>query len=536
MIAFNKPMFLVFCMITSVALVTLPVLPQARSASSKSAAAGDGQKPNSAVHSSARPSAHGDKLSPGVHFLSYAQASAVIQSFADELPAELKGRSAAELEKFWPQYVREHDGETRGRLEQGEEDSLNNLVLFGTSFTSQPRLTAEFIEQQEKAQGSRGQGEKETGAAAGVPQENSDAVVRVFVGRVNDFIRALEAPGKNERLLYMRHFLERRGYGLATAPQQQQLQQYLLANFQRTHQEFEKYQRVLAAARKSGDLSNEFAARSTLFQTRGVSLDTSLMPNFALEQALGQLLEKGLLAKASVHRVAIIGPGLDFVDKQEGYDFYPQQTIQPFLVMDSLFRLGLAQSSDLHITTLDISARVNDHIAQARARARNQQSYVMQLPLESQLPNNAQWSPAALAYWKAAGMAIGNSVAPLAPPREAGPLQLRAVKIAPQHVLRITPVDLDVVYQNLELAPGQRFDLIIATNMFTYYGQFEQSLAMANLENMIRPGGFLLTNNGLPENVPVALQQAGFSTTPYSDRPSDGDHIIWYRRAASDKQ
>ncbi len=110
------------------------------------------------------------------------------------------------------------------------------------------------------------------------------------------------------------------------------------------------------------------------------------------------------------------------------------------------------------------------------------------------------------------------------------------MKIAPQNVLRITPVDLDVVYQNLELAPGQRFDLIIATNMFTYYGQFEQALAMANLENMIRPGGFLLTNNGLPENVPVALQQAGFSTTPYSDRPSDGDHIIWYRRAASDKQ
>src|SRR5205814_7868746 len=140
-------------------------------------------------------------------------------------------------------------------------DSLNNLVLFGTSFTSQPRLTAEFIEQQEKAQGSKGQGEKEAGAAAGVPQENSDPVVRVFVGRMNDFIRALEAPGKNERLLYMRHFLERRVY-LATDPQQQQLRQYLLANFQRTRLEFDKYQRVLAAARKSGDHSNEFAARS----------------------------------------------------------------------------------------------------------------------------------------------------------------------------------------------------------------------------------------------------------------------------------
>jgi hypothetical protein len=31
-----------------------------------------------------------------------------------------------------------------------------------------------------------------------------------------------------------------------------------------------------------------------------------------------------------------VGPGLDFADKQEGYDFYPLQTIQPFAVIDSL--------------------------------------------------------------------------------------------------------------------------------------------------------------------------------------------------------
>ena len=33
--------------------------------------------------------------------------------------------------------------------------------------------------------------------------------------------------------------------------------------------------------------------------------------------------------------LAIVGPGLDFVDKRQGTDFYPVQTIQPFAVVDS---------------------------------------------------------------------------------------------------------------------------------------------------------------------------------------------------------
>jgi hypothetical protein len=346
------------------------------------------------------------------------------------------------------------------------------------------------------------------------------------MGRVDDFIRALKAPGKNERLIYMRQFLEGRGYGLATAEQQTQLEQYLLANFERVSEEYQKYQQVLARARESKDPSDEFAARSTLFEERGVSLDTSLMPNFALEEALRALSAKGLLAKGSVQRVAIIGPGLDFVDKQEGYDFYPQQTIQPFLVMDSLFRLGLASPRALRVTSLDISARVNDHIERARSRAANHEGYVVQLPIQS----DVHWEAAALAYWKAAGDTVGTPAAPVKPGADVGQLQLRAVKVEPRNVLRITPVDLDIIYQTLDLQPDQRFDLVIATNMFTYYGQFEQALAMANLENMIRPGGFLLTNNGLPENVPVALHQVGFSTTAYSDRKGDGDHVIWYQR------
>ena len=65
-----------------------------------------------------------------------------------------------------------------------------------------------------------------------------------------------------------------------------------------------------------------------------------------------------------VHRVAIVGPGLDFTDKAEGYDFYPVQTIQPFALADSLMRVQLA-APDLTISTFDLSPRVNAHLSAA---------------------------------------------------------------------------------------------------------------------------------------------------------------------------
>jgi hypothetical protein len=67
------------------------------------------------------------------------------------------------------------------------------------------------------------------------------------------------------------------------------------------------------------------------------------------------MLRKGLLRRESVHRIAIVGPGLDFANKENGSDFYPLQTIQPFAVLDSLRQLGLADLRSVEIYTLDIS-------------------------------------------------------------------------------------------------------------------------------------------------------------------------------------
>ena len=91
------------------------------------------------------------------------------------------------------------------------------------------------------------------------------------------------------------------------------------------------------------DPGAESLNRRTLFRDRGLTFNTSIFVNLAIEQTLEAIKAKGLLEPGTVRNVAIVGPGLEFTDKQDGYDFYPPQTIQPFVVIDSLIRLGLSE-------------------------------------------------------------------------------------------------------------------------------------------------------------------------------------------------
>ena len=80
---------------------------------------------------------------------------------------------------------------------------------------------------------------------------------------------------------------------------------------------------------------------------------------------------------------------------------------------------------------------------------------------------------------------------------------------------------------------GGKFDLIVATNILIYYDVFEQSLAMANIAHMLKPGGFLLSNNGLMEFPGSPLKAVDYLKVDYwDDRPEDGEHIVWYRRGS----
>jgi len=249
--------------------------------------------------------------------------------------------------------------------------------------------------------------------------------------------------------------------------------------------------------------------------------------DYAIEAALAAIKSHGMLGAASVRRVAIIGPGLDFTDKREGYDFYPQQTTQAFAVIDSLIRLGLAKVDDLRITTFDLSPRINQHLAGARERARAGSAYVLQLPRDAA----STWNPNLVTYWQRFGDRIGEEAKAIAAPPSLGSVQVRAVSVRPAVVTSITPQDLNIVLQRLEPLGGEeRFDLCIATNILVYYAVFEQSLALANIAKMLRPGGFLLANNPIFELPSTAIGSVGYTDVRYSDQVSSGDRLFWYMR------
>jgi hypothetical protein len=415
-----------------------------------------------------------------------------------------------QLETAWPEWIADHDRGIRARLDQGDEDTIVNWMLFGTSFTSRPRAVLGAVES----------------GTAGDQELVLRRTIELIQGRLDDLVRALAAPGTDERRLFARDLLQRKGLRFATAADRESVRDHLLEAMMRVAAEQEQIDRELAATRSS-DAQTEFIRRSRLFRTRGLSLDTSLVANYSVEQALVAMKARGLLVAGAVKRVAIVGPGLDFADKDVGFDFYPQQTVQPFAVLDSLDRLGLAPSTGAEIVALDISPRIVDHITRARARAVKNVGYTLHLPL----PKSVPWLPEVRAYWQRFGDRIGAS-APLRSSKEIADLaDLRAVRVRPSVIRRLSVLNVNIVTDRLD---GEPFDLVIATNVLIYYDVIEQALSLSNVEAMLKPGGFLLANVAAPELMSVRLRPIDTTTVLYGRTATENirDFMVWYQAAA----
>jgi hypothetical protein len=397
----------------------------------------------------------------------------------------------------WDAWIRARDKEVRGRIDRGIEDSISNLILYGTSFTSLPR-----VESVERAASESG----ELTAAA--------------IARIHALAVALLAAEKNERVRFVRDFLARKGTAGTSADA------YFTENLRRFVAEQAAYQKKLQEAAAESDPSSVYLARGTLFKTRGLSVDTSLLPNFALEQTLGAMIRKGALSTGTTRRIAVIGPGLDFTDKRDGYDFYPLQTLQPFAVLETVARLGFGKAEDVQVVCLDLNSAVMAHVEKLAERGRAGRAYTLELPRDPQ----ADWSQEAIAYWKNFGEILGSPVKPLPVPATLGGVVVRATAIRPQFAAHLQIYDVNIVAETLDFPGREGFDLMVATNVLVYYDRFEQALAMANIARMLNHGGIFLANNVLPSQHTADLEYLGRRTTAFTPSGAYGDDVVVYRR------
>jgi len=430
--------------------------------------------------------AFGHAIAQAPQFVPLTSAQPVLNAMRDSLPPELKGLNPITA-TAWNNWVQGQDKEIRIRIEEGEENTLTNLLRLGVTYTKEPRIDYEQLDRYGK----------------------SSYVDSIASKRADDLIRALAAPHPSEGMLDMRQFLEKKGYSLKTPEDQKKVKAYLLANLTRLRDDVVRGRQEAQA--------NRFQA----FKDRGISTDSNLYPDYTIDLHLRNMMKNGLLQPGSVHRVAIIGPGLDFVNKKSGTDFYPPQTTQPFAVMDSLVRLGLASPASLEVYTFDISPRVNKHLEQIRKEAAAGKPYTVQLLSSPSDQWDVSYHSGFLDYWQKLGKQIGKPTASIPVPEAAGDVWNRAVSIRPEIVRKVTPVDMNVVFQTLTLPPDKQFDLVIATNIFVYYESLEQALARANLATMIKPGGFLLTNEALPGNAPSKLADSLKTVVPITANATD---------------
>jgi hypothetical protein len=426
-------------------------------------------------------------------FTTYQEAKATVEQYrASGLAGSNIGAQAQ-----WDQWIREQDTQVRSRIDRGVEDSISNFILYGVSFTKLPRLS---------------------GSDDALDQHGS--VTGSAQARIHALVAALQLTAHNERLEFVREFLG----GRKVSPPDSE--QYLAGNLVRFAREQRAYQKTLDEISKSSDTNQVMSVRGSLYKERGLSADTSLLPNFAIEETLRAMTNKGVLKPGSIRRIAIVGPGLDFADKRDGYDFYPLQTLQPFAVLETVIRLGLAGEGPVDVITLDLNAAVNAHVAQLSSRGKKGQPYAIQLPRDT----SAGWSENAVDYWKQFGTILGAPTEPLRVPDALPSLDSRAVTIRPEYAARMTPIDLNIVAQTTDLPDGDGFDLLVATNILVYYDLFQQALAMANITHTMNPGGIFLANNALPAAHDPRLKFLGRKQVFFAKDGSYGDDVFVYRR------
>src|SRR5262245_24325722 len=197
---------------------------------------------------------------PRVQYMSYADAKPVLAAFSGNVPAAVRASAGASAEAGWAQWTKAQDTAIRARLAQGNEDSVVNFWLYGTTFTQLPRATR-----------------------ADLARRGQDDAEKLLIARLDDLVEAPGNPEGNERLKFVRQAGERHGIDVTTEEGKDRASELLVGMRARMIGEANRHDLEAAAAARRGR-GAALDTFSTIYRERGLSSDTSLAADFALDR------------------------------------------------------------------------------------------------------------------------------------------------------------------------------------------------------------------------------------------------------------
>jgi hypothetical protein len=205
-----------------------------------------------------------------------------------------------------------------------------------------------------------------------------------------------------------------------------------------------------------------------------------------------------------INRMLIIGPGLQLSDPDLGEEI-PQESHEPFTLVDSLLRNGLATPGTLEVDLLDINARVVQHFKDAAA---SNKPYELHVVINKE-ENLARESLGFLHYGQdVLGSSLpgvqstksteGTSHRPSRGSLNPAPIVSRSLSIPPAIVKIFHPFEGDMTttdLRKLRSPADTKYDAIFCFNTLIYLDEKERMLAGINIREALSENGVFVTDN-----------------------------------------
>jgi len=377
---------------------------------------------------------------------------------------------------------------TRERELAGENESLVYFALQSRTFTDRPP-TEPDLAAQEFVQNLTPE-ERLRYLADPSFEPSIERLPKSAASRFHDLIGATRVRSPDERLSYFLSILRKRSEGSGA--------------FAYLHSQYSRAMRFLYKKEFSA-LPQEVAAFTTaLYEGKGHSTDTQIEANFPVYQALKAL--KTQTSSLRISSVLIVGPGLDLAPRTNLLDLFEPQSYQPFAVLDALLGLGLSDNARLQVHCVDINDQVVHYLRDFPKRKVKRLSIVSGVPDTDQRPFTDDYR----AYFRDLGRHIGSELPLVGLPRSVASHLSKAVLIRDDIARDVTVQKLNIITERHD--PSPQYDLVVVTNVFPYFNGTELALALANIEAMMRGGGYLIHNESRPAVFSVA-KALGLSLT-----------------------